>query len=174
MADEYVLELMRTGDRLDRVHPRGYLTIKRNGAEVVTFHTLERAYNYTNLKVGTYEMIHSWKRTKSIVRCLRPTCRWIPTVLIHAAYGNKATNLEGCVAPFLVGSDAGYKYSSEAVEQMFEALGGFDDQTPKRVTLNVLNNYPGEHRTAAQWIAEREKAAIEKARAARRALLPHG
>ena len=174
MADEYVLELMRTGSRLKNVHPRGFLTVKRNGAVVETFHTLERAYNYTNLKVGSYEMIHSWKRTKTIVRCLRPTCRWITTVLIHAAFGNKATNLEGCVAPFMIGNDNEYLESTEAIERMFEVLGGFDDKTPKRVTLNVLNNYPGEHRTAAQWIAEREKAAIEKAKAARRALLPHG
>ena len=174
MAEEYVIELMRTGALFKKKHVRGVLTIKQGGAQIAQFSTLERGYNYTNLKVGTYEMIHSWKKTNSIVRCLRPTTRWISTVLIHAAYNDDAKWLEGCVAPFTVGSDACYSGSSQAIEEMFIALGGFDDQTPKRVTLQVLNNYPNEHRTAAQWIADRERIAKKKAEAARRALLPQG
>jgi hypothetical protein len=173
MNDDYVIELMRTGAFFQKKHVRGIMTIKQGGQVLGQFSTLERGLNFTNMKVGTYEMIHSWKRTKSIVRCLRPTNRWITTVLIHAAYGDKARNLEGCIAPFMIGTEAVHAKSSEAIDKMFEMLGGFDDKTPKRVTLKVLTNFPNEHRNAEQWIADREYWAKKKA-AARRALLPNG
>ena len=173
MNDEFVLELMRTGGLFKKKHVRGILTIKKNGAVVKQFSTLERGYDYTNMKVGSSEMIHSWKRTKSRVQCLRPTNRWITTVLVHAAYNDDAKWLEGCIAPFITGTENHYERSSEAIAEMFRMLGGFDDLTPKRVTLVVLNNYPNERRTADQWIADREKLAKKKAEAARRALLPH-
>ncbi len=174
MSDDYVVEVMRTGALFKKKHVRGVMTIKRGGNQVAQFSTLERGYDYTNMKVGTYEMIHSWKKTKSIVQCLRPTNRWITTVLIHAAYNDDAKWLEGCIAPFIIGSESYYGGSSQAIQEMFKALGGFDDQTPKKVSLVVLNNYPNEHRTAAQWIADRERLAKKKAKDARRALLPHG
>jgi hypothetical protein len=174
MNDDFVIEVMRTGALFKKKHVCGVMTIKQGGVRVGQFSTLERGLNYTNMKVGTYEMIHSWKRTKSRVRCLRPTNRWITTVLVHAAYNDDAKWLEGCIAPFVIGSESYYKGSSEAIEQMFQMLGGFDDQTPKRVSLVVLNNFPNEHRTAAQWIADREKLAKKKAETARRALLPFG
>ena len=173
MNDDFVLELMRTGGLFKKKHVRGILTIKKNGAQVRQFSTLERGYDYTNLKVGSYEMIHSWKRTKSRIHCLRPTNRWITTVLIHAAFNDDAKWLEGCVAPFLIGTENHYKRSADAVDEMFNELGGFDDLTPKKVKLVVLNNYPHETRSAEQWIADREKLARKKAEAARRALLPH-
>ncbi len=173
MNEEFTIELMRTGGLFENKHVRGVMTIKQNGVVKASFSTLERGYEYTNLKVGSYEMIHSWKRTKSIVQCLRPTNPWITTVLVHAAFKDKAKYLEGCVAPYLVGTERIYSGSAAAIDAMFTALGGFDDQTPKKVKLIVLNNYPNEKRTAEQWIADREKLAKKKAEAARRALLPH-
>jgi hypothetical protein len=173
MNEEFVIEVMRTGALFRKKHVCGIMTIKQNGAQIGQFSTLERGLDYTNMKVGTYEMIHSWKRTKSRVQCLRPTNRWITTVLVHAAYNDDAKWLEGCIAPFIIGTEAYYKGSGEAITKMFDLLGGFDDATPKRVTLQILNNYPNEHRTAEQWIADREKIAKKKAEAARRALLAH-
>jgi hypothetical protein len=173
MNEDFVIEVMRTGALYKNEHVCGIMTIKQNGAQIGQFGTLERGYNFTNMKVGSYEMIHSWKRTKSRVQCLRPTNRWITTVLVHAAYNNDAKWLEGCIAPFYIGTEADYGRSGEAVQEMFRLLGGFDDMTPKRVKLLILNNYPKETRTAEQWLADREKLAKKKAEAARRALLPH-
>ncbi|HEY8559907.1 MAG TPA: hypothetical protein VIL74_05860 [Pyrinomonadaceae bacterium] len=173
MNEDFVIEVMRTGGLFKGKHVRGVMTVKQGGAVVGEFATLERGYDYTNMKVGTYEMIHSMKRTKSRIPCLRPTNRWITTVLIHAAFNDDAKWLEGCIAPFIIGTENHYKRSAEAVQEMFRLIGGFDDQTPKRVKLVVLNNYPNEKRSAEQWIADREKLAKKKAEAARRALLPH-
>jgi hypothetical protein len=173
MNEEFVIEVMRTGGLFKKKHVRGVMTFKQNGAQIGQFSTLERGLDYTNMKVGSYEMIHSWKRTKSRVQCLRPTNRWITTVLVHAAFNDDAKWLEGCIAPFIVGTENHYARSAEAIEEMFRLLGGFDDLTPKSVKLVILNNYPNEKRTAEQWIADREKLAKKKAEAARRALLPH-
>jgi hypothetical protein len=173
MNEDFVIEILRTGGLFKKKHVRGVMTIKKNGAQIGQFSTLERGYDYTNMKVGSYEMIHSWKRTKSRVRCLRPTNRWITTVLVHAAFNDDAKWLEGCIAPFIVGTENHYARSGDAIEEMFRLLGGFDDLSPKRVKLVVLNNYPNEQRTAEQWLADREKLAKKKAEAARRALLPH-
>jgi hypothetical protein len=173
MNEDFVIEIMRTGALYKKKHVCGVMTIKQGGAQIGQFSTLERGLDYTNMKVGTYEMIHSWKRTKSRIHCLRPTNPWITTVLVHAAFNDDAKWLEGCIAPFVIGTEAYYKGSSEAIDSMFIMLGGFDDITPKKVKLVVLNNYPNEHRTAEQWIADREKLAKKKAELARRALLVH-
>jgi|GEM_PF-1677348 len=173
MNEDFVIEVVRTGALHKKKHVCGVMTIKQNGTQIGQFSTLERGLEYTNMKIGSYEMIHSWKRTKSRVRCLRPTSCWITTVFVHAAYNDDAKWLEGCIAPFLVGSEVHYARSADAIEEMFRLLGGFDDLSPKMVKLIILNNYPIETRTAKQWIADRERPAKKKAEAARRALLPH-
>lgn len=172
MSSDYIIELTRTGGPLYQdKHVRGIMVVKQGGGELVRFRTLERGLNFTNLKVGTYEMKHSIKRTGRQIPCLRPTNPWISAVLIHDAYGDKASNLLGCIAPFAEGDDSYYRGSEKAMNILWQKLGGFDPNTPKKVTLIVTNNYPGEHRTAEQWIAQRREAALKQAAAAR---LLHG
>jgi hypothetical protein len=174
MGEDYVIELLRTGEPLFKdKHVRGVLKIKKGGQVVEQFATLERGLNYTNIKIGTYEMEHSLKRTGTAIPCLRPTNQWISSVLIHRAYNDDAKWLEGCIAPFTVGNDAHYSGSTAAMSKLFERLGGFQNKPAKKVTLVVLNNYPNEHRTAEEWIAYRIKTAKARAKAAQnRAVIP--
>jgi hypothetical protein len=159
MSENLVIEVMRTGIQKGTGHVRGVMVIKNNGVEVTRFSTLERGVNFTNLKVGEYEMHHSKKNKGRQVKCLRPTNKFIMSVLIHDAYDDKAKYLEGCIAPYMTGSEASpYTGSAQAMEKMWEAIGGFDENHKRTVTLRILTNVPGEHRTAAEWIAQREAA----------------
>lgn len=159
MNDNMVIEVTRLGLQKGTGHVRGFMVIKNNGAEVVRFSTLERGVKFTNLKVGEYEMHHSKKNKGRQVKCLRPTNQFITSVLIHDAYDDKAIYLEGCIAPYLVGSEAcEYTGSAQAMEKMWKAIGGFDENHKKTITLRILTNVPGEKRTAAEWIAQREAA----------------
>ena len=161
MNEELVIEVMRTGVLPDKGHVTGVMTVKNNGAEMGKFSTLERGIKFTNLKIGEYEMYHSKKRKGRQVKCLRPTNIYISSVLIHDAYKDDANHLEGCIAPFLFGSEAHYVGSEKAMEKLWELLGGYDESQKAKITLRILNNVPGENRTAAQWIAQR-KAAWQK------------
>jgi hypothetical protein len=158
MNEDLVIEVMRTGVQPDKGHVFGVMTVKQNGAEVGKFSTLERGVKYTNLKVGTYEMHHSRKNRGRQVKCLRPTNLYIMSVLIHDAYKDDANQLEGCIAPFLFGSEAHYVGSAEAMDKLWELLGGYDESHKAKITLRILNNFPGEKRTASEWIAQREAA----------------
>lgn len=158
MKEELVIEVMRTGILPVKGHVTGVMTIKRGGAEVGKFSTLERGVKFTNLKIGEYEMYHSKKRKGRQVKCLRPTNIYISSVLIHDAYKDNAATLEGCIAPFLFGSEAHYVGSAQAMEKLWELLGGYDEGQKSKVTLRVLNNVPGEKRTAADWLVERQAA----------------
>jgi hypothetical protein len=82
--------------------------------------------------------------------------------LIHDAAGDNAMYLEGCIAPFLFGSSAHYKGSALAMKQLWELLGGYE-MNKRNVTLQILNNFPGEKRTKEQWIADRIALARKKA-----------
>ncbi len=162
MNENYVIEVMRTGEYTSEGHVCGVMTIKKDGVELGKLRTLERGLTFTNMKIGTYQMKHSRKRKGRQVKCLRPTNPWITAVLVHDAAGDKASNLEGCIAPFLFGTEADYKRSADAMEKLWMMLGGFAENQ-KYVTLKVLNNYPNEHRTAEQWIAQRKEAALKAA-----------
>ena len=158
MNEDLLIEVMRTGVQPNKGHVYGVMTVKSNGAQVGQFSTLERGVSFTNLKVGTYEMHHSKKHKGRQVKCLRPTNMYISSVLIHDAYKDDARNLEGCIAPFLFGSEAHYVGSAEAMEKIWTLIGGYDESHEKKIMLSILNNVPGENRTADQWIAQREAA----------------
>lgn len=158
MNEDLIIEVTRLGVRKEDGHVFGTMSIKENGVEVVNFKTLERGVNFTNLKIGVYELQHSRKRKGRQVKCLRPTNLYISSVLVHDAYDDNANNLEGCIAPFMFSN---YKGSSLAMEELWKVLGGFDESFKKKIKLKVVNNVPGETRTAEQWIAQR-KAAWQK------------
>lgn len=158
MNENVVIEVTRTGVLPEKGHVCGVMVIKNNGGEVGRFSTLERGLRFTNLKVGDYEMHHSRKNKGRKVKCLRPTNLFISSVLIHDAWKDDANELEGCIAPFLFGGEADYKGSAQAMEKLWEMLGGFDESHEKKITLRILTNFPGETRTADQWINQRKAA----------------
>lgn len=162
MNENLVIEVTRVGVMPEKGHVFGVMTVKNNGAEVGRFSTLERGLKFTNLKVGDYEMHHSRKNKGRQVKCLRPTNLFISSVLIHDAYKDDANELEGCIAPFMFGNEADYKGSAQAMEKLWELIGGFDESHKQKITLRILTNFPGEKRTAAQWLEQR-KAAWKKA-----------
>ena len=162
MNENLIIEVTRVGVMPVKGHVYGVMVVKNNGAEVGRFSTLERGVRFTNLKVGDYEMHHSKKRKNRQVKCLRPTNMFISSVLIHDAYKDDANELEGCIAPFLFGNEADYKGSAQAMEKLWELVGGFDESHKQKITLRILTNFPGENRTAEEWIKQR-KAAWKKA-----------
>lgn len=115
------------------------------------FPTIERGKNFVNLKQGSYVMKHSTKVTGRKVKCLRPEIVQITTLLIHDALGDSSNNLEGCIAPGMEKkpTNMGILRSAAAMEEIWKLLGGFEEG--KKVTLNVLNNVPGESRTKDTW-----------------------
>jgi|SRR5688572_4576004 hypothetical protein len=115
------------------------------------FPTIERGKDFVNLKQGSYVMKHSTKVTGRKVNCLRPEIVQITTLLIHDALGDSSNNLEGCIAPGMEkkASNMGIRRSAEAMDAIWKLLGGFEEG--KKVTLNVLNNVPGESRTKDTW-----------------------
>lgn len=156
MNENLVIEVMRTGVQPIKGHVCGTMTVKNDGMEVGKLYPLERGLKFTNLKVGTYQMRHSIKHKARQVKCLRPTNMFISSVLIHDAFKDDANHLEGCIAPFLFGSEAHYSGSAQAMEQIWTLLGGYDAKQQKTIALRIVNNFPGEDRTADQWIAQRE------------------
>ena len=115
------------------------------------FPTIERGKDFVNLKSGSYVMKHSIKNTGRKVQCLRPEIVQIATLLVHDALGDSSNNLEGCIAPGMEkkANNLGIRRSAEAMEAIWKLLGAFEEG--KKVTLNVLNNVPGETRTKETW-----------------------
>ena len=107
------------------------------------FSTRENDANlsFSSLRVGTYKMKHDWKREGRRVKCLRPVDTAIEKVLIHDAYDDDPNTLEGCIAPGLIGGEANWQNSAEAMEQLWKALGEFE--VGKEVVLVVLTNATG-------------------------------
>jgi len=157
MSEEFVIEVMRTGEQPDKGHVFGVMTIKKNGEEIERFSTLEHGGTTTSLKTGKYEMQHSIKRTHRQIRCLRPTTYYISTILIHDAYHDDAKYLSGCIAPFLIGGEAApRKVSETAMNKLWDAIGGFDESLQRTITLQVINNVPGDPREKEKWLAGRK------------------
>ena len=159
MSEEFVIEVMRTGVQPDKGHVFGVMNIKnKNTDEIIqTFSTLEHGGTTTSLKTGWYDMKHSIKRTHRQIKCLRPTTYYISTILIHDAYHDDAQYLSGCIAPFLIGTEAAPRHNSEtAMKKLWDAIGGFDDSQQRTIKLHVINNVPGDLREQDKWLASRK------------------
>lgn len=158
MNEEFIIEVSRISQMPNRGHVFGMMVVKENGVEKGRFSTLERGGWAPSLKVGNYEMVHSKKRKGRKVNCLRPTTLYVSTMLIHDAYNDDADELEGCIAPFVLGTEANKLYGSEdAMNQMWKMLGGYDESQKRKVTLRILSNVPGDNRTLEQWMITRKK-----------------
>ena len=137
----------------------------------VSWPTIERGAEYTFVRKGTYQvaMDHknsSGRRGNSLtegtsvsvpnamfsLRCLRFTDPAIQTHLIHDALYDNHQALSGCIAPGESADFSGVYHSAEAMEQIFNALGGFE--VGKVFTISVENNIRG-NETRDQWIKRR-------------------
>ena len=151
MADENIptLVLSRTGVDPVTGFEKGYLQVQETGQ---IFSTRERGHGRVSYRVGTYILRHSIKRTKRRIPCLRPVESGIQTVLIHDAYKDDAGTLEGCVAPGIIGGEADWSNSASAMEMLWQAIGGFEEDK-KLVRLIVINNvsYLGAQYTRENW-----------------------
>ena len=141
MADSVtpVLTLMRVGPDANG-EECGYLKVMWTGD---VFSTRENDANlrFSSLRVGTYKMKHDWKREGRRVKCLRPVDSAIQKVLIHDADNDDPNRLSGCIAPGLLGGEANWQNSAEAMEQLWKALGEFKEGN--EVYLLVLTNATG-------------------------------
>jgi hypothetical protein len=150
---DYTLELRR--DSLDEHgHPTGFLWLKErrspNGffAGVIYFHTRERGHGYVFLRTGTYTMEHSTLTQFPKVQCLRPVGIKDPqhaACLIHpiTRYVKNPDSpdvLEGCIAPFMVGTAEVPGSSDSAMDAIWKSVGGW--QKGKKLTFEVLNDVP--------------------------------
>jgi hypothetical protein len=141
------LFLYRTGPD-EKKHEKGYLEIPTLGK---TFTTRERGDGYVSLRIGQYKMKHSTKIKGRQVKCLRPVEDSITTMLIHDADKDNPATLEGCIAPGKVGGEANWTDSAGAMEELWSALGGWEEG--KEVILNVMTNvsYRPEGETRNDW-----------------------
>ena len=119
-----------------------------------TWPTIERGLNYTFVRKGTYELIMVKKVSGRAVKCL---CfhedRAISSHLIHDALDDNHVNLSGCIAPGTSKTANGIKESARAMEEVFEALGGYKEY--KKVKIEIQNNIHGDE-TKEQWIKRRK------------------
>lgn len=116
------------------------------------FPTIERGGGYVNLKIGDYVMEHSEKISGRRIKCLRPVELELQTILIHAAYKDSSTNLEGCISPGMKkkpNPGMGILQADLAMEEIWKLLGAW--KAGKKITLHVANNVPGEARTKEAW-----------------------
>ncbi len=134
-----VLTLQRVGPDQNN-EERGYLKVMFTG-DVFSTRENDSTLKYSSLRVGIYVLEHSIKLTKRHVRCLRPIESHIQKILIHDAYNDDPNELEGCIAPGIIGGEADWSNSALAMEKLFESLGGFE--LGKQVNLVVLNNATG-------------------------------
>jgi hypothetical protein len=136
------MTLLRVGRDL-KGEQTAILKVMDGPAMVKAFATREndRYLRYSSLRVGVYEMKHDQKRTGERVRCLRPTDLRIERILIHRASNNDPNTLTGCIAPGAWGTLHEFKDSAKAMDELFEALGGY--QEGKTETLLVLSNASG-------------------------------
>jgi hypothetical protein len=118
--------------------------------------TIERGASYTFVRKGQYRLVMCKKLSGRPVRCLCfNDSAAIGTHLIHDAMGDNHRELQGCIAPGLTSNGEGIQDSAKAMEEVFEALGGFVDWRTK--TIDVQNNIVGDE-TKEQWIKRREAA----------------
>jgi hypothetical protein len=134
-----VLTLMRVGPDANG-EECGYLKVMWTG-DVFSTRENDATLKYSSLRVGTYKMKHSWKRTGRIIKCLRPVETAIENILIHDAFNDDPNELQGCIAPGIQGGEANWQNSADAMEKMWDALGGFKED--KEVVLVVLTNATG-------------------------------
>ena len=146
---EIYLTLLRIGPDLNG-EERGILKVMDGQFMTKAFETRENdaTLKYSSLRMGIYEMKHSKKThnldgkpSAEVIRCLRPTDPRIEKILIHRAKNDNPNNLLGCIAPGTWGSLYDFKDSEKAMEELFEALGGYEEG--KKVTLQVLSNATG-------------------------------
>jgi hypothetical protein len=146
---EIYLTLLRTGKDL-KGEERGILKVMEGNFMTKVFSTRENdaTLKYSSLRMGVYEMKHSKKEfnldgtpAREVINCLRPTDQRIGRILIHRALNNNPNNLQGCIAPGVWGNVNEFNGSEEAMAQLFEALGGYEEG--KLVTLHVLSNASG-------------------------------
>lgn len=129
-------------------YEKGYLEIPTLNKK---FTTRERGDGYVSLRIGQYKMVHSTKIKGRQVKCLRPAESEITTILIHDAYKDDPSTLEGCIAPGKPEGEADWSDSAKAMEELWEALGGWDEGNA--VILNVMNNvsYRPDDETRNDW-----------------------
>lgn len=148
MAEIY-LTLLRTGIDL-KGEERGILKVMDGNFMTHVFSTRENdaTLKYSSLRMGVYEMKHSKKEfnldgtpAQEVINCLRPTDTRIERILIHRALNNNPNTLAGCIAPGIWGDVNEFTGSEEAMAQLFEAIGGY--QEGQLVTLHVLSNASG-------------------------------
>lgn len=140
MADvKPVLTLQRLGPD-NNGEERGYLKVMWTG-DLFSTRENDATLKYSSLRIGIYVMKHSWKNTGRRVKCLRPVETNIQRVLIHDAFDDDPNTLSGCIAPGIIGGEADWQNSALAMEKLWEALGGF--QEDKEAYLMVLNNATG-------------------------------
>ncbi|HEY0459218.1 MAG TPA: hypothetical protein VGC97_08790 [Pyrinomonadaceae bacterium] len=163
MNENLVIEVTRVSQQPNKGHVFGTMSVKKDGAEIGKFSTLERGGEAPSLKIGDYEMHHSIKHKKRNVQCLRPTNMYISSILIHDAYNDDADELEGCIAPFEFGAEADKLHgSAQAMVKLWEMLGGFDKTHEKKIKLRILSNVPGDNRTAENWLVYRKAFWLKK------------
>ena len=149
MSYSYRLELTRTGLAANK-SIEGHLFVYRGAELLGEFSTMERGNGYVYLRVGSYPMKHSRKGTGRKVKCLCPIEERVSTILIHDAKSRRPTSLAGCIAPFFMGSEA-YEFSSaEAMESLWEMIGGYE-RGKRDVTLEVLTNVGTDTLTKETW-----------------------
>jgi hypothetical protein len=141
MADSVtpVLTLMRVGPDANG-EECGYLKVMWTG-DVFSTRENDATLKFSSLRVGTYKMKHSWKQTGRKIKCLRPVESAIQNILIHDAYNDDPNELSGCIAPGLLGGEANWQNSAEAMEKLWTALGEFKEGN--EVYLVVLTNATG-------------------------------
>jgi len=139
--------LNRTG-KDDKGNEKGYLQFPWLG---YLFSTRENGPNRPSLRIGTYQMVHSIKRTHRKVQCLRPVEDAIQTMLIHDAYMDNPEDLTGCIAPGLILGLSAWVNSAAAMQQIWAILGGFQEGQVE--TLVVKNNvsYIDPNQTRQGW-----------------------
>lgn len=143
---ERYLTLLRIGPDLNG-DEQGILKVMQGNSMIKAFSTRENdeTLRYSSLRMGTYEFKHSMKThnlngkpMKTPIKCLRPTDKRISKILIHRAFRNDPDTLAGCIAPGKWGVLHGFVGSIEAIEELFEALGEWNEGD--LVTLKVLSN----------------------------------
>lgn len=120
-----------------------------------TWPTVERGASHTFVRQGEYTLKMDLKHTGRAVQCLRFDHEGIRTHLIHDAFHDRHTSLEGCIAPGKDKGPKGIKDSAAAMNDIFLALGGF--KMGAKTTIKVENNIVGDE-DAEHWIARRKLA----------------
>ena len=107
-------------------------TIKISGN---TWHSIERMDGYKWLRPGTYDATFAeWtSSTGNKSKSIRVLNIYDNRIYIHPA--NKPVQLAGCIAPGKAIADCGVASSKDALQEIFDELGGYD--AGKRLKLKV-------------------------------------